>query len=98
MADEMQTFNRRATDRGFLCQLAFRASQFWDWIDKRAIHQHVSSIVIMFGTVILSQWAMGYASSSSRPGLEVAAIIAAVTAPYMALQAAALAFYFKPRS
>ena len=43
---------------------------------------------------------MGFAAAASiaeRPGLESAALIAAVTGPYMALQAAAIAFYFKAR-
>jgi len=77
-----------------------RCSQTWDWIDKRAIDKHVVSIVILYGTWIVTDWAMGFAAATSiaeRPGLESAALIAAVTGPYMALQAAAIAFYFKAR-
>ena len=88
---------RRATDHGALCTIALRASQFWDWIDKRAIDKHVVALAVLVGTIKITDWAMTYASASTRPGLEVAAIIAAVVGPYMALQAAAIAFYFKSR-
>ena len=78
-----------------------RASQAWDWIDKRDIDKHVASITVLYGTWIVTDWAMGFAAAASiagRNGVESAALIAAVTAPYMALQAAALAFYFKART
>jgi glycine cleavage system protein P-like pyridoxal-binding family len=88
MADEM----RRRTDRwfGFLTRL-------WDWIDDRDIDKHTVSVAVFYGTVKITAWSMVYAETSSRPGLEVAAILAAVGAPYMALQAAALSFYFRAR-
>ena len=72
--------------------------KFFDWVDRRDIDKHAVSIVILYGTAILTKWAMHYAEQGNRPGLEVAAIIAAVTAPYMALQAAAIGFYFRSRS
>lgn len=89
---------RRAEDKGALCWLAQRASQAWDWIDARDIDKHAVSLAILWGTVKVTSWAMRFAEHGDRPGLEVAAIIGAVSAPYMALQAAALAFYFKARS
>lgn len=92
---------RRGEDKGALCWIAMRASQGWDWIDKRAIDKHLVSLAILYGTWIVTDWAMGFAAATSiaeRPGLESAALIAAVTAPYMALQAAAIAFYFKART
>lgn len=82
---------RRAEDRGLI-------TRFYDWIDERQVDKHFVSLAILAGTVRVTEWAMGYASGSARPGLEVAAIIAAVTAPYMALQAAAIGFYFKARA
>jgi hypothetical protein len=80
---------RRRTD-GWL----FR---FWEFVDKRDLDKHCVSLLILAGTVDLTRWAESYATHADRPGFEVAAIIAAVTAPYMALQAAAIAFYFKAR-
>ena len=94
MTDKPQ---RRALDQGFMCKVALRASQAWDWIDNRDIDKHFISLAVLSGTVILTQWAMEFAYWSSRPGLEVAAIIGAVTAPYCALQAAAISFYFRAR-
>ncbi len=90
---------RRATDQGPLCWLALRAAQFWDFIDKRDIDKHAVSIAIMYGTIRVIEWAMAYAAAADgKPGLEVAAIIGAVSAPYMALQAAAIRFYFDART
>jgi hypothetical protein len=90
--------NRRETDGGFLCIVALRARQFWDFIDRRDIDKHLLSIGIFYGTVKVTMWAMAFADSmDGKPGLEVAAIIGAVCAPYMALQAAAISFYFKAR-
>lgn len=73
-------------------------TRFWDWVDARDIDKHVVSIAVMYGTVSLTIWAQKFAMEGERPGLEVAAIIAAVCAPYMALQAAALKWYFDARS
>ena len=92
---------RRADDIGTLCWIAMRCSQVWDWIDKRAIDKHIISLVVLYGTWRVTEWGMGFAAASSvsgNNGIEAAAMIAAVTAPYMALQAAAIAFYFKART
>jgi hypothetical protein len=71
----------------------------WDFIDKRDIDKHAVCWAVLYGTIIETQWAFAYASAhADRPGLEVAAVIAAVTAPYMALQAAVIKFYFKART
>lgn len=96
--DNAATPQRRRTDKGTLCWLAMRASELWDWIDKRNIDKHVVAAAILFGTIKVTEWAMQFAKDlHDRPGIEVAAVIAAVLAPYMALQAAAIAFYFRSR-
>lgn len=78
---------------------ARRLGAIWDWVDKRDIDKHAVSVAILFGTYHVVNWAMTYANTNAaRPGIEVAAIIAAVGAPYMALQAAAISFYFKART
>lgn len=70
----------------------------WDWIDKRDIDKHALSLGIFWGTVKLTTWAMTFAAThGEKPGLEIAAVITAVTAPYMALQAAAIKYYFESR-
>jgi hypothetical protein len=75
-------------------------ARFWDWIDKRGVDKHLVSIAILWGTVKVTEWAMAYASLHNDPanGVGVAAIIGAVSGPYMALQAAAIKFYFESRS
>jgi hypothetical protein len=76
-----------------------KLSQIWDWIDKRDIDKHVLSLGVFYGTIKVTEWAMTFANAhADRPGLEVAAVVAAVGAPYMALQAAAIKFYFDARS
>ena len=87
----MSTLRRRRDDKGWL-------TRFYDFIDERDIDKHFVSLFILGGTIVVTKWAMTYAEHAERPGLEVAAIIAAVLAPYSALQAAALAFYFKART
>ncbi len=73
--------------------------RIWDWVDQRQIDKHALSMGIFWGTVKLTEWAMAFASANpSRAGIEVAAVIAAVTAPYMALQAAAIKYYFESRA
>lgn len=92
-------FKQRATDKGFLCVVALRAGQFWDFIDKRNIDKHAVSLAILYGTVVVTRWAMVYAAAhADKAGIEVAAVIAAILAPYMALQAAGIGFYFRART
>lgn len=72
-------------------------ARFWDWIDDRDIDKHLVSLVILGGTYRITEWAMTFAKTCDKPGIEVAAILGAVLAPYMALQAAAVSFYFRAR-
>lgn len=90
---------RRASDRGPLCWLALRAAQFWDFVDKRDIDKHALSWAIFYGTIKVTEWAMGFVEA--HPGvdpLHAAAVMAAVLAPYTALQGAAMKWYFDARS
>lgn len=73
--------------------------RFWDWVDDRDIDKHAVSLAILYGTMTILKWAMAFADTHpDKSGVEIAAIIAAVSAPYMALQTAALSFYFKSRT
>lgn len=86
---------RRGEDRGTLCWIAMRLSQAWDWIDKRQIVERFVSISILYGTVKITAWAMTFAEThGEKSGVDAAAIIVSVGGPYMALQAAAIAFMF----
>tara|TARA_R110000868_G_C10592522_1_gene739725 strand:+ start:374 stop:664 length:291 start_codon:yes stop_codon:yes gene_type:complete len=90
--------HRRASDVSWTCRCAQRASEVWDWIDKRDIDKHIVSIGIFYGTIRVLDWAMTFAIDHDwMGGLEMAAVIAAVLAPYMALQGAAIKWYFESR-
>lgn len=88
---------RRATDAGWLCAMAMRMREFWDWIDRRQIDAYAVTLVILYGTVDIMRWAMHFAEIGNRPGLEVAAIVGAITGPYSILQGAAIKFLFDAR-
>ena len=93
-----QDEHRRQTDGGWLCWLALRLSEMWDFIDKRDIDKHAVSLCVLWGTVKVTEWAFIFAEHHmDKSGVELAAVIVAVTGPYAALQAAAIAFYFKAR-
>lgn len=91
--------NERATDRGALCRVARICSLGWDWFEKRQIFERAISVAILYGTISIVHWAMDFAvSHGERSGVDAAAIIAAVGAPYLALQSVAAAFLLKGKS
>lgn len=92
-----QAPHRRTSDSGLMCRIAIRASQFWDFIDRRQIDAHVVNAITMYGTVDIFIWAKHFAEHGDRPGLEVAAIIGAVAAPWSLLQSAMIKFIFDAR-
>ena len=89
---------RRAQDQGWRGYIAGFLSAAWDWIDDRDIDKHTVSLLILWGTIDLTRWAKHYADVHVGSGSDIALTIAAVLAPYMALQAAAIGFYFKART
>lgn len=64
-------------------------------MDRRQIDAYVLSFFIFYGTIKITEWAMAYASGHA--GSDTALIIAAVNAPYMAMQGAAIKFLFDAR-
>lgn len=72
-------------------------ARLWNWIDDRDIDKHAVSVAILYGTKIITDWAMAFANSHADSP-QAALIIAAVSAPYMALQAAAIKFHFDARA
>lgn len=74
-------------------------SLFWDWFDQRDIEKHTTASAVMYVTYKVIFWSMSYAELAvNHPGLDIAAVIAAVNAPMLALQAAVVSFYFKSRT
>lgn len=98
MAEAPQEVKRRRRDDGWLCWVADRAGQFWDFVDKRQIDAYFVSVFILYGTLEIMRWAMKFAEAHhDKSGIEIAAIIAAIVTPYSALQAAAIKFLFEAR-
>ena len=88
---------RRSEDRGWLCWVAGRFSQAWDWIDRRQVDAHIVNAITLYGTIKITTWGMHFAEHGDRPGLEIAAILAAIGVPWTALQAAMVKFIFDAR-
>jgi hypothetical protein len=85
--------NRRAEDKGWLCWIAARASEVWDFIDERQIIRRFAFIWTLAFTGRFAIWTMDYAWHSNQSGSEIAFVIAAVWAPWTAFQAAIFKFY-----
>lgn len=95
----MSETGRRAEDRGWMCLAARRASQFWDFIDRRQIDAYAISVAILAGTIKITDWAMEFVDSHPDIDLSKAAlVIGAVMVPWSGLQAAAVKFLFDART
>lgn len=74
--------------------------QFLDFLDRRAVFRRVAFVVVLMGTWRVTDWALGFADRwllSPKAGIDSGAVIAAVTAPFAALQAAVLKWYSEAR-
>lgn len=72
-------------------------NRFWDWIDKRGIVRRVVLGIAVWMTWRATVWATAFAAASDKPGLEVAAIIAAATAPLTLFTASVFKAYVESR-
>lgn len=59
--------------------------KFWDWLDTRGVIRRAVLGVAIWMTWEVTHWAMAFAEHSVRPGVDLAAVIAAVSAPATAL-------------
>lgn len=98
---------------GRLASIARVASATWDWIDARDIDKHVTAQMIlgffMIETVRVVQWGFAFGErwldmldrGKVVPGMEVAAVLAAILGPWSlfagGLIAATTNWYFKAR-
>ena len=73
-------------------------TEFWDWIDGRGVIRRIVLFVTLWLTWESYRWAAMFAESTDKSGVEVAAIIAAVTAPVTLLQASAFKAYIEGRT
>lgn len=69
--------------------------KFISWMDRRHIVSVRSTVlaVTIWMTWEVTKWAFKFAYEADMPGLEKAAVIAAVTTPFSALQAFTFKFY-----
>jgi hypothetical protein len=84
----------RATDSGWLCLVALRGSQFWEWVDNRDVDKHLAAWGIIgfllhgtwqlrnWGTDFLDRWLAAEQSGHMIQGSEVALAVGAVLAPW----------------
>jgi hypothetical protein len=94
---------RRAADKTGLqavtCWLAQRASEAWDFVDKRDIDKHIVTWWSFYVTFYLLDWALEYVfKHPDKPGLEVAAIVGAIMVPWTPVQGAIVKWYFEARA
>lgn len=67
---------------------------FFDFLDKRRVVRRVGFFFVLFWlTPVVLFWTIEFATASTRPGMEVAAIIASVWVPMSGLQGAVIALY-----
>lgn len=98
MVDTQKVRQRREDDGGWLCVVALRARQFWDFVDRRQIDAYAVSFLILYGTVRITDWAMDFVDAHPDvDGLKAAAIIGAIMGPWSLLQGAAIKFLFDAR-
>ncbi len=72
--------------------------RWWTFVDERGIVRRAVLGVAIWMTWRVSVWAMGYAETSPRPGVDIAAIIAAVTAPVTLFAGAIFKAYTESRT
>jgi len=69
----------------------------FDFADHRDIDKHAVCVVTLYWTYKLTTWGMHFAEVHQGQGSDAAVLIAAVLAPFMALQGAVIRFYFSSR-
>ena len=55
--------------------------RFWNFVDRRGVVRRMVLGAAIWMTWSVSTWAMAFVEASTRPGVDLAAIIAAVTGP-----------------
>ena len=72
--------------------------KIWKWINEHSIIRRVVLFITLYMTWEAFQWAANFAETTSKSGLEVPGIIAAVTAPIAALQGYVFKIYAQGRN
>ena len=64
-----------------------------NWMDAHKVTRRVFVLIGILLTIRVSEWAQWFAVGNERNGMEIAAIIAAVTSPVMAFTAVVFRAY-----
>ena len=64
-----------------------------NWTDKYKVTRRLMVALSMWMTWLVSEWAMWFCVGNTRNGMEIAAIVAAVTSPVMAMTAVVFRAY-----
>ena len=75
-----------------------KLTQFWDFIDNRAIVRRSVLYITLYMSWLSFEWALTFGTETTKSGAEVALIIAAVTGPIAALQSFVLKVYSDARN
>jgi len=75
-----------------------KLTEFWDFIDSRAIVRRLVLFITVYMSWLSFDWAIQFATETPKSGAEVGLIIAAVTGPVAALQGFILKVYSDARS
>ena len=90
---------RRAEDKGFWCRMARRATETWDFIDKRDIEKYVLIVWIFWFTSSILFDLIAFAEKHmDKSGMELAAVIGAITLPWSGVVAGAVKWFFDART
>ena len=74
-------------------------TRFWDFVEERDIDEKLVCIAIFYGSFDVIRWAFRFAEKvDNQPGLEVAAIIGAITLPLTYILPKTLEFFFRNKS
>jgi O-antigen ligase len=90
---------RRGSDHGWLCWVALRFTEFWDFVDKRDIDKQALVWTVYAMLLYSVYWGMEFVwLHPDQNGVDVAAKVAAITLPLTWVVAKITDWYFKARS
>lgn len=64
-----------------------------NWSDRYKVTRRLMVAIALWMTWMVSEWAMWFSTGNTRNGMEIAAIVASVTSPVMAMTAVVFRAY-----
>lgn len=72
--------------------------RFWNFIDQRGIVRRIVLGIAIWMTWSVTTWAMHFAETSARAGMDFAALVAAVTTPVTVFSGYVFKAYIESRA